>query len=146
MKILLKDKGKYCFDVFDEDYQIGVVELFVDDKFWLNLIQVFDDCRGKKYGPAIIQHLVEKFNPFRLSLSSKVAHYSVKGSNDKRYLTSDGLHLGKTCFQNGILSRHHFEFPYPSDELVEYRADRFLDNRNPNILNFINSLILMIKK
>jgi hypothetical protein len=153
MKISFKNgKMANLFDVFDDDKdknnKIATVGLFMDDKHWLNTITLENDCLRMDYGPAIIKYLEENYKPFRISLSSKTAHYSThtaKNSDDTRCLTTEGFHLAKKCFQNGILSKVHFEFPY-SDELPDYQNDRFLDNRTPNLLNLFNKTVLQIKE
>jgi len=144
VKISLRNKGKNFYDVYDDDLKsnIGVVELFIDDNYWLNKIEVFGDCQRKGYGSEIVKYLTENHFPFKISLSSKTAHYhnhNAKNSNDTRCLTSDGFHLVKKCFESGILKRHNFSFPYPSDILPDYKTNCFLDSFFSNILNFINT-------
>lgn len=129
-RIVLKNTGRYLFDVFDENYKngnykIATVELFVNDKYWLNKIQVEYDCLRKHYGTAILEYLIENYKPFRISLSNKNAHnHGIL--RDTRCLTFEGFQLVKKCFQDDILKREHFEFPY-SDISLEYNLDRFLD-------------------
>jgi hypothetical protein len=149
MKIQFKEKNTNEFEVFDQDIEceIGYVQLFVDDKNWLNKINVFpnDELKknsiGEKYGPAIIEYLADNYKPFRISLSSKVSHKDP----DTRYLTFGGFNLAKTCFVEGILSRQNFAFPFP-DELLVYQADRFLDDKLCNIQNICNSINRLMKK
>lgn len=146
MKISLKNRGNYLFDVLDNNFKIATVELFVDNKYWLNKITLEGDCHGKEYGSAIIKHLKDKYKPFRISLSSHKSHNrNSNHHNDTRYLTREGFKLAKKCFQYGILNRQHFEFPF-KDKLLEYKSDRFLENRIPNILNFIFTIISKVEE
>ncbi len=142
MNISFKDNGNYLFDILDNNYKIATVELlFIDSKYWLNQITLEGDCHEKKYGPEIISQLKSKYETFRISLSSKNYHNIIsKLENDTRYLTRDGFKLAKKCFEQGILSRKHFEFPF-KDELREYKSERFLNNKTSNILNFFFTII-----
>ncbi|MBN8694576.1 MAG: hypothetical protein J0L69_15385 [Bacteroidetes bacterium] len=148
MALRFEEVKQYKFEIFDQLYKngsekVGEVELWKDDKYWINKIEVSPDLRGLKdrhYGTEIIQYLLEHYKPLRISLSSKPAHYTtIRDNGDTRCLTWDGFGFFKACFKNGILHKNNFEFPF-EDILMEYKTDRFLDNSFYKLQNMVNTL------
>ena len=99
------DKLYFVYDK-NNNQKIGEVELLVEDTYyWLNRIYI--EVSGKKYGMETIKYLTKNYTFFKVSLSSKSAHYSngfkYNGVDDCRGLTPEGVHLMKKCFEEGIL-------------------------------------------
>lgn len=139
------------FTVFDRELNsdIGKAELrIMQGKYWLNSINVWDDLMNRGYGKKVIKKIVEEYKPFRISLSDKTEHHrnSSFTFSDTRYLTWEGLHLVKSCFEKAILMREHFEFPFPKKLFAMYDELDFLNNKLSVIQNFSSSLNQIKKK
>ncbi len=133
MRLILNIKSNLSFSVFDSEIndEVGNVELiFIESTYWLSQISVHTEYLDKDYGKEIIRFLKLKYKPFKVSLSDRSEHNKNASANfiDSRYLTLDGVHLMKSCFEKAILSRSDFAYPFPKKSTELTGELDFLNN------------------
>lgn len=151
LKSTFKTRSEEHFEILINNKNIGNVWLlFYRGNYWLNNISIDEEYRNQKgkkrnnkFGTKTIKFISQKYNPFKISLSSEFFHNHSHIDGDRRGLKEPGFNLAKSCYREGILLKSNFD--YPGDICYFYKEDSFLDNPVYKFMNQFNYKLNKIK-